>query len=40
MVHEVFTDDMFRQLAERMRSAGLQQVDIAEKFWRSYRTFA
>ncbi|CAL1126411.1 unnamed protein product [Cladocopium goreaui] len=39
MVHEVFTDEMFQRLMERMRSAELEGIDVVEKLWSStYRT--
>eukprot|EP00913_Durusdinium_trenchii_P018293 g17186.t1 len=38
LVHEVFTDHMFQTLSARMRSSGLEAVDVAETFWSQYRT--
>lgn len=38
-VHEVFSDSMFSQLMDRMRQAGLPQLDTVERLWQSqYRS--
>jgi len=38
-VHEVFSDSMFRELMDRMRQAGLPELETVERLWQSeYRS--